>query len=100
MTTKAETKESIFDLLLAIISIPIGILLRSYVLMMLWAWYIVPQFGLSPLRMVFAFGLCSVVSFLVPGRAKAGEEMPAVFVKAVALNLMALLFGYIGTFFI
>jgi len=42
-----------------------GTLLRGYVFVKLWRWFIVPTFDLNPLRIVEAIGLSMVVGFLV-----------------------------------
>lgn len=46
-----------------IIVTPFAALWRAFVLMKLWAWFVVPAFGLQPISMITAFGLAVLISF-------------------------------------
>lgn len=72
----------------------VNILLDSWVLMKLWAWYIVPAFGQQPLSMSVSIGIGCVVCLLtksyVPKRGS-DENLEALgftFLNPVALLLI------------
>ena len=44
--------------------VAIGAVWRGYVLTILWGWFVVPTFGMSPLALVPAIGLSVVVGYL------------------------------------
>ena len=46
-----------------ILSLPVGIIWSGYVLTFLWAWFIVPMFGVSPLSTLQAIGLALVARY-------------------------------------
>jgi hypothetical protein len=47
-----------------VILLPLGIFMNAWMLTKLWAWFIVPQFGLAPLSYLGAAGLSIIVSRL------------------------------------
>lgn len=79
-------------------------ILRAWVLTMLWDWYLVPGFGMAPLRVVYAFGVTLIVGYLLPrplrsvdGSAKKpGHDLATALLAA----LFALAMGWVGTLFI
>jgi len=86
---------------IAMILTPI-VLLRAWVLTWLWVWYVVPAFGLHPLRMVYAFGLALIVNFLTanPTKTDTDKKWWSDLLIAAGGPLFVLLCGWIGTFFI
>lgn len=74
---------------------------RGYVLSILWAWFIVPTFGLPALSIPFAIGLALVVGFLTASNAKKKdfEWLNAIGVLVLG-PAMTLLMGWIVTRFI
>jgi len=56
--------ESLVKVIVFFVTIIGGILASAFVLSSLWEWFIVPTFGLNPLRIVEAIGLTVVVRFL------------------------------------
>ena len=49
---------------MAVLGLTLSAIWRGYVLMMLWAWFVVPTFNLSDLVLTQAMGLALLVSFL------------------------------------
>lgn len=77
------------------------ILLRAWVISMLWGWYVVPAFDAAPLRLVFAFGLSLLATYLIANSAKKDErKLSRILVEATLKALFFLLFGWVGTWFI
>lgn len=89
--------------ILAVLGVPALIALmsiwRGFVAVKLWAWFVVPQFGLAPLPIAIAIGLSLLVSLPTPTRVHSSEEDS----KQEARNLitallspaLALLMGWI-----
>lgn len=86
-------------LILATIIVPL-VLLRAWVLATLWGWYVVPAFGVQPLRMVYAFGLALLASYTLPRHGKDEKTLLRTMLDAVLGALVALVAGWIGTLFI
>lgn len=88
--------------LLLLISIPISISLRGYVLVQLWTWFIVPQFDLAPLSITSALGIATIAKFLTnqdidiqsPERTF-GERVARSVMALFAGPLISLLFGWL-----
>jgi hypothetical protein len=78
------------------------VLLKAWVLTYLWQWYVMPVFGVPPLRLVFAFGLSLTINYLLPhiDPPKEQEKTLAPMVKMILSPVLAILFGWIGTWFI
>lgn len=78
------------------------VLLRSWVITMLWGWYIVPGFNVAPLRMSVAFGLSTIVVMLSPKRnsKKENETFGMLATDALLNQLFPLLVGWMGSFFV
>ena len=82
--------------LLAIISVPLLVLLHGYTVQTLWAWFIVPHFGVSSLPFVTALGIGLLVSYLTMHFQHAeSEEFWGRFTYMWLRAPMALLAGYI-----
>ncbi len=71
---------------------------RGYVLSILWIWFIVPAFGLSPLSIPYAIGFALVVSFLTPMPSKGKElDWSNAIAQIAFAPALALLCGWIVT---
>lgn len=115
MTTKTEKLSSDFWIGLlapvlisvaALIVFPVAVL-RAWVLAILWGWYIVPAFDVSPLRIIYAFGISLIVTYLTrPPKARQKDSNVSApgFWESLLIgccdSLMALFLGWIGTLFI
>jgi membrane protein implicated in regulation of membrane protease activity len=80
----------------------LGAIWSGYVLTILWAWFIVPTFGLPPLALAPAIGLAVVASYLthqyMPKVTKEGDkwdQMGHAFGHMALKPAMALLIGWI-----
>lgn len=81
----------------------LGSIWSGYVLTILWAWFVVPTFGLPPLALAPAIGLAVVVSYLThqytPKAAKPDEgkwdESGRAIAHMVLKPALALLVGWI-----
>lgn len=77
------------------------VIVRGFVLMYLWEWFMVPVFGLSNLTILQAYGLICVAGFLHPpqlDKKKDDSETPAwhrILVHGYLAPLVALVFGFI-----
>lgn len=78
------------------------LLLRMWVITMLWAWYIVPGFNVAPLRMSIAFGLSTIVTMLSPKRVsdKSGKAVGELVTESLINQLFPLAIGWAGSFFV
>lgn len=84
--------------------IAISAILNGFVLTKLWAWFIVPQFGLVALRIPFAIGISLVVGFLTHQTDTNKEENKSSFGTQFGLMIlrpfMMLFTGWIVQMFI
>jgi hypothetical protein len=86
--------------LLAGILVP-AILLRAWVITIMWNWYVVSAFGVSPLKMAYAFGFSVMIGMFTGRQANKENNKPWLWLAQLFTDpLMALLLGWIGTFFI
>ena len=88
--------------LLGLLAIVPSTLLRGYVITLLWAWFVMPTFGLPILTIGYAIGLSGLVSFLtlqVKKNDKAFDMLEAVLVS-VFVTLIYWSSGAIVHFFI
>ena len=86
-------------LMVAAIIVPL-VLLRAWVLATLCGWYVVPAFGVQPLRMVYAFGLALLATYTLPHRGKDEKTLPRTILDAALGAVVVLVMGWIGTLFI
>ena len=90
------------DALLWIILVVPMMLLRGWVIMRLWAWFIVP-FGIQGLTLPHAIGIGLILTFLTAHtlgkRAKTMEEKIEEIATSIIWPLMSLLMGYIVQLF-
>lgn len=78
-----------------------AVLLRAWVLTALWAWYVMPGFGVSPLHMSIAFGLSVLIALAIPRSTGKDDKGAWQIITASFVNpLMSLLMGWIGSFFV
>ena len=77
---------------------PFIYLWNGFVLMKLWGWFMVPQFGLPVLSLSGAIGVGMVVSFLIH-RVNHEKELTEIIVAVVTFPALALLAGWIVTLF-
>ena len=73
---------------------------RGFVLTKLWAWFIVPTFGLPMLTMIPAIGLSLVVGMFIPYNKTEDSKEYAwdnYLTNGFLLPAIALIFGYIAT---
>lgn len=89
--------------ILMIIAIPLSALASGFVLVRMWAWFVMPVFAVSPLSIGYALGIALIVSYMTyqgnnnctqkPRSAlEAGGEM---LVTALLRPLFTLAIGYI-----
>ena len=80
----------------------------GYALSILWDWFVVPTFNLEPISIPIAIGLAIVVSYLTNHTDSSQENNGDTFsevlekltVKALVKPTLALLIGWVVTFFI
>ena len=103
MSTAKELKARLAGSLAELfIAVPLIVLLKGFVLSVLWGWFAVTTFGLPELSIPTAIGVAMLAVFLVqhPWR-KPEESTPSERIgRAVGYNLFALLFGWIVQLFI
>ncbi len=78
------------------------VVMRGFVFQQLWAWFVVPQFGLATLSLGIACGLVTLVGFVanfptsVPDEeTRTGEDVTKAFVFGVTLTALVLLYGFV-----
>ena len=77
--------------------------LNGFVLTKLWAWFIVPTFGLPALSIPVAIGIALIVGRLVPPIKNKEEEKKSfnvAMMEVIAPPFAALLIGWIVTLFL
>lgn len=82
-----------------LVSLPI-IFLHAFTISALWGWFVVPL-GVKAISYVHAYGLALLVSVFMGKLSSGGKDSPKDFIiKAILINVFALLFGYIAVQFI
>ena len=77
-----------------------AVLLRAWVLTVLWGWYAVPAFGLPGLSTLHAFGVSLIVAFLTYQPQLDDKRSPARKLgDSITISLMTLCAGWVGTWF-
>lgn len=104
-TSSEESKQEVKDgCILSLISIaisPAAIVWKGYVLTILWAWFIVPIFGLAAITIPQAIGLALIILFVTPtpSSSKSKDEFSTRVALAIFLPFMlpafVLLIGWI-----
>lgn len=86
----------------------IGSIVYGWALSLLWSWFIVPTFGLTPLSIPVAIGLALIVSFMTYQYDSASEnnkkkKMEEIVVSAIvyclARPVIIVLFGFVVKIF-
>lgn len=96
---KAQLVKSLAELFIAV---PLIVILRGFVLTVLWGWFVVTTFGLPELSLPAALGVALVAQFLIyhpyrkPEESTSSERIG----RAVGYNLFALGIGWIVHLFI
>lgn len=92
---------------LGIVSVIGGLILKGWVLITLWEWFVIPLFGLPVIGIANAIGLIIITTLLVPlENTKRNEEesisktMGVIAGKAFLAPIFALLIGWIVKGFI
>jgi hypothetical protein len=89
-------------IVLIVMLVPVMIF-HGWVLTKLWAWFIVPQFGLAPLPLTIAIGLSILVNYIKPGPLDYAKDPASSSQSRLISHLLhpvfALLFGWIVTWF-
>ena len=98
----SEHKTTGWELLALILLTPFEVAWSGFVLVKLWAWFIVTTFNLPALRIPQALGLCLIAKFLTSSTSDAKEKHSTG--EAIALSifvpLFALFFGWIYHLFL
>lgn len=79
-----------------------AVLWRAWVLMKLWAWFVVPAFGVAPLHLVYAFGLCIIANSFRAMPQPEKDPCSAFFAMGFAFvgPFITLGLGWIGSLFV
>jgi hypothetical protein len=107
---------NIINFTFALVTLVVGVIIRSYLIGTLYYWFVVPLYDLDPLTMAQAFGLSVFISFLTySGKSRmerTWEEQNeldvegrigytiTVFFNMLLINGFYLFMGWIGTQFI
>ena len=107
---------NIINFTFALITLVVGVIIKSYLIGTLYYWFVVPLYDLDPLTMAQAFGLSVFVSFLTysfKSRMEKTWDMKnkldveerigytiTVFFNMLLINGFYLFIGWIGTHFI
>jgi len=91
-----------------IVIILLSVTYSGYVLSVLWEWFVVPVFNIQPISIALATGLALIVGYLTNHDSSNSEDTSSDFGealsrfagKAIAKPSMALLFGWMVTWFI
>lgn len=75
---------------------------NGFTLSILWGWFVVPVFGVPPLRIPFAIGISLIVGYLTHQTRKSEDEPETGFIIIFGLlkPALALLIGWIVTWFV
>lgn len=77
------------------------VLVNAWVLTKLWDWYLIPGFGVAPLRMVYAYGISLIVRFLCAHyNGPDDRKWQSKIIIPVIAPFFSLLLGWIGTFWL
>lgn len=81
--------------LLFVVVMALAALWEGYVLSVLWGWFIVPQFGLSPLPILLAIGLALTVGLLTKQYVPHNDNDHMIYVYLAVKPLLFLAAGWI-----
>jgi hypothetical protein len=87
--------------LLAAYFLPV-VILKSWVISWLWHWYAVPVFHVPELRLVFAFGINLMVSYILPTVAAPTiqKKLAEVLLAPIVYALLTVSVGWLGSLLI
>jgi hypothetical protein len=107
---------NIINFTFALITLVVGVIIKSYLIGTLYYWFVVPLYDLDPLTMAQAFGLSVFVSFLtykfksrmertwdMKNKLDVEERLTNIiksFLNIIFIGGFFLLMGWIGTHFI
>ncbi len=104
VTNRSDAEKAAFWV--GVAAVPIGlailvplVLVRAWVIAVLWGWYVVPAFGLAPLRLVYAFGLSLLLTFVLPPKDKNDDGFWINIGNAMMRVVVVLGMGWIGSWF-
>lgn len=78
----------------------LAILFRSWALMTLWGWYVVPVLGARSLSLAAAFGLLVIATFFTPGRGEDKRPLRVLIPRSFAATATAVALGWLGSCFV
>lgn len=64
-----------------IVALVLGLIIEGFVLIKLWAWFMVPIFDLNPLRVVEAIGLTFLVGYMTKKPIEANKPLEGPFLE-------------------
>lgn len=77
-------------------------LIRAYPLYKLWNWYFVPELAAHPISLITSFAVCLAFSvvFYRYAPSNGNHSVMASIGQTIAMALITLLFGWVGTWFL
>ena len=87
---KEEPTEVAIGCGMIFVMLPLSILLRAFVLVQLWHWFVVPL-GVVSIGMAHAYGLAALVSLLNPQKIDKYDEEEGVLRGAIKATIISLL---------
>lgn len=88
--------EFVGGLFLGMIGLFISAIVRGFVLVKMWTWFVVPYFNLPKISIPLAIGLSLLIGFLVVQTQPASEKSPSeAFVRTI---IVSILFSLISLF--
>jgi len=101
--TTQDRKGAKMIAILAIALVVVTVALEGWVLSVLWAWFMVPTFGLAALTIPQALGLSIIASCLTShpnSRDSSGESAVETFLRSILRPLIALACGFVVRLFL
>lgn len=91
--------------MLFLLTVIVGVVWHGVVLKVLWGWFLVPLFGLIPLNLSGAIGICMIARLLTSGyredkKSESQQELLRRVSYMLSTPLVALAIGWITHFFI
>lgn len=94
--TDGSQPSTALTLPIVLVVVILHILSKAFVICLLWQWYLVAYFGIEPLTMPVAFGLCLLGQLFTGVRQ---ENTPKGILVWLIAPFVTLFFGWVGTFF-
>lgn len=92
------------ELLLFLAYLPLLIILKAFVTMMIWEWYVVAHFGVQSLTLPVAFGINMLVTYIMlrypSSSTREGASVVKHLVEVTLAHLTVLLVAWIGSLFV